>query len=147
MKVVFVLDGNLMSEIPNCGYGKAVMMDQEARVLRYKEKRKNRRFEKTIHGSLFFQFLHSHSNEDPPSTITLVLAGSSSLLFTDSTIQLSKAPEQLTLSTSDDSLNRNGLHKLVGKFGGLKFDLLSDISRHYQVFYTERGLPSWRKAS
>ncbi|PNY06642.1 zinc finger protein CONSTANS-like 4-like [Trifolium pratense] len=82
MKVVFVLDGNLMSEIPNCGYGKAVMMDQEARVLRYKEKRKNRRFEKTIHGSLFFQFLHSHSNEDPPSTITLVLAGSSSLLFT-----------------------------------------------------------------
>jgi hypothetical protein len=74
MEVVFVMDGNIVLEISNCGYGKAVRVDQEARVLRNKEKRKNLRFEKTIHGSLCFQLLHSHSKEDPPSNITSVLA-------------------------------------------------------------------------
>ncbi|KAK2445892.1 zinc finger protein CONSTANS-LIKE [Trifolium repens] len=48
MEVGVVPDGNAVSEISNCGYGKAVAADREARVLRYKEKRKNRRFEKTI---------------------------------------------------------------------------------------------------
>ncbi|PNY06640.1 hypothetical protein L195_g003115, partial [Trifolium pratense] len=62
-------------------------------------------------------------------------------------LKLSKAPEQLTLSTNDDSLNQSGLHKLVSKFGGLKFDLLSDISRHYQDVRTEHDLSSWPKAS
>ncbi|XP_004501398.1 zinc finger protein CONSTANS-LIKE 4-like [Cicer arietinum] len=48
MDVGVVPDGNAVSDISNCGYGKAVAADREARVLRYREKRKNRRFEKTI---------------------------------------------------------------------------------------------------
>ncbi|GAU12744.1 hypothetical protein TSUD_122370 [Trifolium subterraneum] len=73
MEVVFV-DGNIVSEISNCGYSKTVRVDREARVLTNKEKRNNRRFEKMIHDSLCFQFPHSHCNEDPPSTTTSVLA-------------------------------------------------------------------------
>ncbi|KAJ1382514.1 CCT domain [Sesbania bispinosa] len=46
MEVGVVPDGSTASEISNCSYGKAA--DREARVLRYREKRKNRRFEKTI---------------------------------------------------------------------------------------------------
>jgi hypothetical protein len=41
MEIVFVLYGNIALEISNCGYDKAVKVDQEARVLRNKEKRKN----------------------------------------------------------------------------------------------------------
>lgn len=48
-------DGNAMTDISYCCYGRpaaeVVQMtaaDREARVLRYREKRKNRRFEKTI---------------------------------------------------------------------------------------------------
>jgi hypothetical protein len=41
MEVVFVLYGNIMSKVSNCGYGKAVRVDQEARELRNKEKREN----------------------------------------------------------------------------------------------------------
>jgi hypothetical protein len=41
MEVVFVLYGNIVSEIWNCGYGTAVRVDQEARELKNKEKRKN----------------------------------------------------------------------------------------------------------
>lgn len=57
MEVGVVPDGNAMSEISYCCYGtpapavEAVQFsaaDREARVLRYREKRKNRRFEKTI---------------------------------------------------------------------------------------------------
>lgn len=60
MEVGVVPDGNTMSEISNCctvaavaGENETVAValsgaDREARVLRYKEKRKNRRFEKTI---------------------------------------------------------------------------------------------------
>jgi len=47
MEVGVVPDGNTVSEISNCGYG-TVAADREARVMRYREKRKNRRFEKTI---------------------------------------------------------------------------------------------------
>lgn len=47
MEVGVVPDGNTVSEISNCGYG-TVTADREARVMRYREKRKNRRFEKTI---------------------------------------------------------------------------------------------------
>lgn len=46
MEVGVVPEGSAVSEISNCGgYDKS---DREARVLRYREKRKNRRFEKTI---------------------------------------------------------------------------------------------------
>lgn len=53
LEVGVVPDGNVMSEISYCGYGStpAVQItaaDREARVMRYREKRKNRRFEKTI---------------------------------------------------------------------------------------------------
>jgi hypothetical protein len=41
MGVVFVLYGNIALEISKCGYDKEVGVDQEARVLRNKEKRKN----------------------------------------------------------------------------------------------------------
>jgi hypothetical protein len=51
LEVVFVLYGNIVSEVSNCGYGKAVRVDQEARELRNKEKRENRRFEKMVHES------------------------------------------------------------------------------------------------
>ncbi|XP_061374903.1 zinc finger protein CONSTANS-LIKE 4 [Gastrolobium bilobum] len=52
MEVGVVPDGNTSSEISNCSYGKVTAQfsaaDREARVLRYREKRKNRKFEKTI---------------------------------------------------------------------------------------------------
>nr|AAX20015.1 CONSTANS-like b [Pisum sativum] len=53
LEVGVVPDGNVMSEMSYCGYGRteAVQItaaDREARVMRYREKRKNRRFEKTI---------------------------------------------------------------------------------------------------
>ena len=57
MEVGVVPDGNTMSEISNCSYSKVAAVtvtaqfsaaDREARVLRYREKRKNRKFEKTI---------------------------------------------------------------------------------------------------
>ncbi|KAG5018549.1 hypothetical protein AAZX31_06G056700 [Glycine max] len=57
MEVGVVPDGNTMSEISNCSYSKVAPVtvtaqfsaaDREARVLRYREKRKNRKFEKTI---------------------------------------------------------------------------------------------------
>ncbi|KAK7311924.1 hypothetical protein RJT34_10399 [Clitoria ternatea] len=57
MEVGVVPDGNTMSEISNCSYNKVAAVtvtaqfsaaDREARVLRYREKRKNRKFEKTI---------------------------------------------------------------------------------------------------
>ncbi|MED6136144.1 hypothetical protein PIB30_053334 [Stylosanthes scabra] len=62
MEVGVVPDGNAMSEISNCKVATAVeggnqavtvpaqfsAADREARVLRYREKRKNRKFEKTI---------------------------------------------------------------------------------------------------
>ncbi|KAJ1430163.1 CCT domain [Sesbania bispinosa] len=57
MEVGVVPDGNAMSDISYCCYSKAATAtealqisaaDREARVLRYREKRKNRRFEKTI---------------------------------------------------------------------------------------------------
>ncbi|KAK2387749.1 zinc finger protein CONSTANS-LIKE [Trifolium repens] len=51
MEAVFILHGNIMLEISNCGYIKVLRVDHEARVLRIKEKIKNRRFEKTIHDS------------------------------------------------------------------------------------------------
>jgi hypothetical protein len=60
MGAVFILDGNIMLEISNCGYNKVLRVDQEARVLRVdqearvlriKEKIKNRRLEKTNHDS------------------------------------------------------------------------------------------------
>jgi hypothetical protein len=51
MGAVFILDGNIMLEISNCGYNKVLRVDQEARVLRIKEKIKNRRLEKTNHDS------------------------------------------------------------------------------------------------
>lgn len=59
MEVGVVPDGNTMSETSNCSYSKVPPVtvtvtaqfsaaDREARVLRYREKRKNRKFEKTI---------------------------------------------------------------------------------------------------
>nr|AGZ15419.1 constans [Phaseolus vulgaris] len=57
MEVGVVPDGNPMLEISNCSYSKVAAVtvtgqfsaaDREARVLRYREKRKNRKFEKTI---------------------------------------------------------------------------------------------------
>jgi hypothetical protein len=51
MEAVFILHGNIMLEISNCGYNNVLRVDHEARVLRIKEKIKNRRFEKTIHDS------------------------------------------------------------------------------------------------
>jgi DNA-directed RNA polymerase subunit RPC12/RpoP len=78
-------------------------------------------------------------------------------------LRLLKAPEQLTLSTGDDSLkmieygneaslNNNSktpsdLQKLVCKFCGLKFDLLSDLNRHRQAVHMEHNVPSWVEAS
>jgi hypothetical protein len=41
MEVVFVLYVNIVLEISNSSYDKEVRVDQEARVLRNKEKRKN----------------------------------------------------------------------------------------------------------
>ncbi|CAK8568527.1 unnamed protein product [Lathyrus sativus] len=49
MEVGVVPDGDAVSEVSNDGYGKvAVAADREAKVMRYREKRKNRRFAKTI---------------------------------------------------------------------------------------------------
>lgn len=49
MEVGVVPDGEAVSEISNGGCGKVVVAaDREAKVMRYREKRKNRRFEKTI---------------------------------------------------------------------------------------------------
>jgi hypothetical protein len=79
-------------------------------------------------------------------------------------LRLSKAPEQLTLSTGDDdslkmieygneaSLNNSsktpsGLQKLFCRFCGLKFDLLPDLNRHRQAVHMERNVPSWVEAS
>ncbi|KAK2357306.1 histone-lysine N-methyltransferase SUVR5 [Trifolium repens] len=78
-------------------------------------------------------------------------------------LRLLKAPEQLTLSIGDDSLkmieygneaslNNNSktpsdLQKLVCKFCGLKFDLLSDLNRHRQAVHMEHNVPSWVEAS
>ncbi|KAL5074474.1 hypothetical protein RYX36_013458 [Vicia faba] len=47
-EVGVVPDGDAVSEISNSGHSKAMAADREAKVMRYREKRKNRRFEKTI---------------------------------------------------------------------------------------------------
>ncbi|KAK2411074.1 histone-lysine N-methyltransferase SUVR5 [Trifolium repens] len=79
-------------------------------------------------------------------------------------LRLSKAPEQLTLSTGDDdslkmieygneaSLNNSsktpsGLQKLFCRFCGLKFDLLPDLNRHRQAVHMDHNVPSWVEAS
>jgi hypothetical protein len=78
-------------------------------------------------------------------------------------LKLSKAPEQLMLSTGNDSLklieqgneaslNNNsmipsGSQKLVCRFCGLKFDLFPDLNRHRQAVHMEDNLPSWVEAS
>lgn len=47
-------EGSAMADVSTCGGGRSSsvtavsVMDREARVMRYREKRKNRRFEKTI---------------------------------------------------------------------------------------------------
>lgn len=68
--------------------------------------------------------------------------------------ELSKTPEQLTLSTGDDSPkmieqgneaslgndnseNRSGSRKFSCRFCDLKFDLLPDIGRHHQAAHME----------
>ncbi|CAJ2635520.1 unnamed protein product [Trifolium pratense] len=78
-------------------------------------------------------------------------------------LKLPKAPAQLTFSTGEDSLkmieqgneaslNNNsmipsGSQKLVCRFCGLKFDLISDLNRHREAVHMEHNLPSWVEAS
>ncbi|XP_061338628.1 histone-lysine N-methyltransferase SUVR5-like [Gastrolobium bilobum] len=74
----------------------------------------------------------------------------------------SEAPEQQTLSTCEDSLekidqgnstslennseNPVGLRKFICRFCGLKFDLLPDLGRHHQAAHMGRNLVSSRSA-
>ncbi|KEH20451.1 putative histone-lysine N-methyltransferase transcription factor C2H2 family [Medicago truncatula] len=77
---------------------------------------------------------------------------------------LSKTPEQLMLSTGDDSPkmmeqgneaslgndnseNRSGSRKFSCRFCDLKFDLLPDLGRHHQAAHMERNLANRRLAN